>query len=170
MKYFTPDLHVRLQDADPARMDAADAEWERALTDYQRRLRTIRPQLPAAARGFLDHARLHDAEVLWMGQALPFFGMLLRLDAPEGKTIGLNYFLARDACFRRQVVPPEHCGSRMQWMYDEIDLGERERCFRHSVLFSDGSELELEAREVHVVTLDTLYAQADPSRTAAASA
>ena len=35
MKYFTPELHVRLQDASADRMDAADEEWERALANYQ---------------------------------------------------------------------------------------------------------------------------------------
>jgi hypothetical protein len=44
-------------------------------------------------------------------------------------------------------------------MYDEIDLGEQDGCFRHSILFSNGSQLELDARELHVVTLDTVYAQ-----------
>lgn len=161
MKYFTPDLHIRLQDASPARMDAADEEWERALAKYQRHLASIRAKLPSSAAEFLDQTRLHDAEVLWMGQALPFFGILLRLDPPSLATVGLSYFVVRDVRFEKPVVPPEFCSSRMQWMYDEIDLGEQDRCFRHSVLFSNGSQLDLEARELHVVTLDTIYAPSD---------
>lgn len=167
MKYFTPELHVRLQDADPDRMDAADTQWEAALASYHLRLKSIRPKLPPSAREFLDRTRLHDAEVLWMGQALPFFGVLLRLDPPSTATVGLSYFVVRDVRFQRQVIPQEFCGSRMQWMYDEIDLGEQAGCFRHSVLFSDGSQLDLEARQVHAATLDTVYAQFDSPRLAA---
>ena len=159
MRYFTPELHVRLQAADPDRMDAADGDWELALANYQGRLKAIRSKLPPSARAFLDDTRLHDAEVLWMGQALPFFGVLLRLDPPSTATLGLSYFVTRDVRFQRQVVPSEFCGSRVQWMYDEIDLGEHDGCFRHSVLFSDGSQLDLEARELHVATLDTVYAR-----------
>jgi len=169
MKYFTPELHVRLQDADADRMDAADAEWEQALAAYQCHLTAVKPNLPPAAREFLDRTRLHDAEVLWMGQALPFFGVLLRLDPPSTATLGLSYFLVNDVSFKRQVVPTEFCGSRMQWMYDEMDLGQHEGCFRHSVLFSDGSELELEAREIHMATLDTVYAPFDSALVAASA-
>lgn len=167
MKYFTPELYARLQDADPQRMDAADQRWEDALASYQRHVQSIGPRLPPSAREFLDRARLHDAEVLWMGQALPFFGVLLRLDSPSTETVGLSYFVVRDVSFQRDVLPREFCSSRMQWMYDEFDLGTEERCFRHAVLFSDGSQLDLEAREVHVVTLDTVYAQFDSARVAA---
>lgn len=167
MKYFTSDLHVRLQDASPGRMDAADEEWERTLAKYQRHLASIRAKLPASATEFLDQTRLHDAEVLWMGQALPFFGILLRLDPPSLATVGLSYFVVRDVSFEKGVIPSEFCSSRMQWMYDEIDLGEQDRCFRHSVLFSNGSQLELEARELHVVTLDTVYAPLESAGAAA---
>jgi hypothetical protein len=169
MKYFTAELHVRLQDADPGCMDAADAEWERALASYHDRLESIQCKLPPSAREFLNQTRLHDAEVLWMGQALPLFIVLLRLDAPSAATMGLSYFVVRDVCFERQVVPQEFRGSRMLWMYDEFDLGEQDGTFRHSALFSDGSQLELEAREVHVATLDTVYAQFDSARLAASA-
>jgi hypothetical protein len=60
MKYFTADLHVRMQDPDTDHMDAADEAWEQALAKYQLRLKTIRAKLPPSAREFLDQTRLHD--------------------------------------------------------------------------------------------------------------
>lgn len=169
MKYFTPELHVRLQADGPRAMDAADAEWEQALAKYQRRLKSIRPKLPASACEFLDEARLHDAEVLWMGQSGTFFGVLLRLDPPSIAALGLYYSGARDVHFDREAIPREFSGARMLWMYDEVDVGAEDGSFRHSVLFGDGSLLELEAREVHVTSLDTIYAQFDSLRVAASA-
>jgi hypothetical protein len=166
MNYFTPELHMRLQEADADRMDAADEAWESALAGYQERLKSVRAKLPPSAREFLDRGRLHDAEVLWMGQALPFFGILLRLDPPSTATVGLTYFAVREVKYKKGDIPLQFAGSPMQWMYDEVDLGEQEGCFRHSVLFSNGSELEVEAREVHLATLDTVYAQFDSLRIA----
>jgi len=52
----------------------------------------------------------------------------------------------------------------MQWMYDEIDLGSQAECFQHSILFSNGSELDVEATEVQIATVDTIYAPSNPSK------
>ncbi len=82
----------------------------------------------------------------------------MRLDTPPHATIGLNYFVVQPARFEKGAIPPQFCSPLMQWMYDEIDLDAKEHCFRHSILFSNGSQLELQAREVHVATLDTVYA------------
>ncbi|HEV3004114.1 MAG TPA: hypothetical protein VGX78_06605, partial [Pirellulales bacterium] len=69
MKYFTPELHVRLQGLDAREMDQADAEWERAEQKYRRRLKAIRAKLPQSALDVLEGVPLHDAEVLWIGHA-----------------------------------------------------------------------------------------------------
>ncbi|HUY35832.1 MAG TPA: hypothetical protein VMV69_24025 [Pirellulales bacterium] len=157
MKYFTPELYVRLQRLDPRVMDAADAQWEQAGERYERRLKSIRSKLPPSALAMLGQTRLHDAEVLWIGHALPFFAILLRLDAAPRTTIGLNYFVVEPARFDEGTIPAEFCGSPMQWMYDEIDLGAEAHSFKHSILFSNGCHLELAAREVHVANFDTVY-------------
>lgn len=160
MKYFSPDIYARLQSTDPAAMDAADAAWQRAEEEYERRLMSIRPKLPQSALKILDETRLHDAEVLWMGRAAPVFAILLRLDTPSRATLLLNYFIAQPVQFQADMLPPNVSSPVMQWMYDEIDLGSQPGRFKHSILFSNGSQLEIEATEIQIATLDTLYSPA----------
>ncbi|MEX0702403.1 MAG: hypothetical protein WD069_09945 [Planctomycetales bacterium] len=167
MRFFTPDLYARLQGPGPSAMDAADAEWERAETAYAQHIRSIRPGLPDSVCELLDETRLHDAEVLWMGRSLPFFGILLRLDVPPHATLLLNYFLLAPPRLDTSALPPEHRTAGMQWLYDEVDsAGSRTAGFQHTILFSNGWELQLQAGEVHRVTLDTVYTPAEVSVTA----
>lgn len=158
MNYFTPELYTRLQASDSAAMDAADEAWRHAEEEYERRLNAIRNRLPQSALKIVDEARLHDAEVMWMGQAVPVFAMLLRLDAPSRTTIVLSYFVARPVEFQANALSLDVSSTVMQWMYDEVDLGSRPDRFKHSILFSNGSQLEIEATEIQMTTVDTLYA------------
>lgn len=167
MKYFTPELYTRLQAADESAMDEADAAWQCAEEQYQRRLKSIRLQLPASALKILDQARLHDAEVLWIGQAVPVFAMLLRLDPPARTTLVLSYFVTRPVQFETDALAPEAGIPVMQWFYDEVDLGSQPGRFKHSVLFSNGCHLDLEATEMQIATVDTLYVPA-PARSLSA--
>ncbi len=48
MKYFTPELYLRLQERDSAAMDAADSAWNDAVERYDRSLQTILHELPAS--------------------------------------------------------------------------------------------------------------------------
>lgn len=164
MKFFTPELYVRLQQPSGSDMDAADAEWAQAESKYERHLASTRDKLPDSAQKLLNAPRLHDAEVLWMGQAGPFFAVLLRLDPPQHNTMLLSYRAVGKPQFDNNVVPAEFSQPMMQWMYDELDLGSQADCFRHSILFSNGSQLELEAHEVQITTVDTLYAPSFPSK------
>jgi len=68
MKYFTPERYKRLQATGMQDMDAADADWEIAVTEYERHLETIRSDLPESVRHLLDDFSLHDAEVFFMGR------------------------------------------------------------------------------------------------------
>jgi hypothetical protein len=164
MKYFTPELYVRLQRPDASSMDAADAEWEAAESKYESHLAAIRDKLPGSALKLLDGPRLHDAEVIWMGQAGPFFAILLKLEPPIHGTMLLSYRTANKVQFDKNVFPADFRASQMQWMYDEIDLGSQAECFRHAVLFSNGCELQLEASEIQIAIVDTLYASSMPSK------
>ncbi|HVA46796.1 MAG TPA: hypothetical protein VNH11_10565 [Pirellulales bacterium] len=158
MKFFTPDLYVRLQRPDVADMDAADADWEDAEGRYERRLAAVRDKLPDSALKLLDGVRLHDAEVFWMGQTGPFFAILLKRDSPLSGTVLMTYRTVDKVRLNSNAFASEFRATLMQWMYDEVDLGSRPDCFRHSVLFSNGSQLEVEADEVQIATVDTLYA------------
>jgi hypothetical protein len=55
----------------------------------------------------------------------------------------------------------------MQWMYDEVDRGKQDQSFKHSILFSNGCQLELEARRVQVTTFATVYSQSNREALAA---
>src|SRR5487761_596404 len=148
MKYFTPELYASLQAPETAAMDEADAAWQQAEHAYERRLKAIRPELPPSALKLVEEARLHDAEVLWIGQAVPVFAMLLRLDAPSRTTLVLSYFIAGPVQFQTDVLPFEAASPVMQWLYDEVELGSQRGRFKHSILFSNGCHLELEASEM----------------------
>jgi hypothetical protein len=158
MKFFTPELYGRMQRCDAQEMDAADAEWEDAVTQYERRLAMIREKLPESALKLLDGPRFHDADVLWMGQAGPFFGILAKLETPFHGTVLLTYRTVDAVQFDRDAFHTDVRSSAMQWMYDEMDLGRQDGSFHHSVLFSNGNELHIEAHDIQFATVDTLYA------------
>lgn len=157
MKYFTPDLHLKLQLPGSVDMDAADAEWEAAEAAYEHHLAAIRNKLPSSSLKLLNGLRLHDAEILWMGQAGPFFAILLAVEPHHNPTVLLTYRTVGTFKFRAGDVSGNGRSAPMLWMYDEVDVGSQATSFRHSFLFSDGSELELEASEVQITTVDTIY-------------
>lgn len=158
MKYFTAELYAALQSPDAAAMDAADAHWAQTEQAYESNLSSIRSRLPKTALKLLDDIRLHDAEVLWIGQTGPYFGILVKLDNPNDTTRLLAYRATGKVLLVRDTLPDDVRSSMMQWLYDEVDLGRTPNCFTHSVLFSDGTEVEIEADEVQITTVDTLYA------------
>src|SRR5437867_3269026 len=158
MKYFTPELHQRLQDfsSDQA-MDAADAAWEQARRRYQRQLKRLLPSLPRGLRAFLENFYLHDADVLSMGEQGKTFVMVLRLDVPPKELLVLNYRLTAPAVINRAALP-SHNGGPVQWMYDEvIQVPGRRPSFTHSILLSNGWEIILHLAEVRVVRVRTIY-------------
>ena len=164
MKFFTPELYVRLQQTDGGAMDAADAEWDAAAANYDRQLAALRDKLPVSALKLLDAPGLHDAEVLWMGQAGPFFAILLKLDLPPQSTLLLTYRTVCKVDLNHNSFPAEFRSSQMQWLYDEIDVGGEAGSFRHSILFSSGVELKIEASEVQSAVVDTFYSPLAPSK------
>ena len=164
MKFFTPELYVRLQQTDGVAMDAAADEWDVATANYECHLAALQDKLPASALKLLDAPGLHDAEVLWMGQAGPFFAILIKLDVPPRSTLLLTYRTMRKVDFDHNAFPAEFRSSQMQWMYDEIDLGSETGSFRHSILFSNGGRLKIEASEVQSAIVDTFYSPLAPSK------
>ncbi|HQU44625.1 MAG TPA: hypothetical protein PK867_17540, partial [Pirellulales bacterium] len=95
---------------------------------------------------------------IWIGQTGPYFGILVNLDGGHQFTNLLTYRVTETVRLGPNVLAPQLRSSLMQWLYDEVDLGRETDCFTHSILFSDGSEIEIEASEVQITTVDTLYA------------
>jgi phosphoglycolate phosphatase-like HAD superfamily hydrolase len=67
MKYFTPELYVRINAASDDEAEALHDEWEEAGQRFRRRYKKIEFPLPEALRKFHDEQCLHDAD--WHGIA-----------------------------------------------------------------------------------------------------
>lgn len=159
MKYFTPELYESLQDfRDDKVMDTADARWQEAAERYG--LARLRPKLPDGLRHLLETYYLHDADVLSMGQRRQSFVIVLRLDVPPRELLVLQYRLIQEPTINRDVFKQEHAAEAgpVQWMYDEVDrIARPPETFTHSILLSNGWEIQLCVRDVKVVRSETVF-------------
>jgi hypothetical protein len=159
MKYFTPELYIRIQDCEPEAMDTADAAWTDASERYDDYLQTVLPELPSAVRQLLEGYYLHDAEVLSVGRQGDTFVILLQLDVPPNDLLSITYTLAAEPRIERSALPPEHRSLRMTWQYEELEVcgsGEA-RHYRHAILFSNGWEIQIPFHEVRLATVKPIY-------------
>jgi hypothetical protein len=157
MKYFTPELIERLGSSDDKIADAAMAEWEAAVDQHADHLEAIRGKLPASLGSLWDRFYLHDANVLAMGQQGTAFVIVLRLDVPPKELVILNYTLLDEPHFHPEALPPEYRCDYTDWLYDEIGwVGDDNGYATHSILFSDGLEIELHVADVQIIAVQTL--------------
>ncbi|HZV06990.1 MAG TPA: hypothetical protein VE999_18045 [Gemmataceae bacterium] len=159
MKYFTPSLYARLQDHAPDAMDAADAAWEDAAERYDNYLQTVLPDLPPSARQLLEDYYLHDAEVLSAVCQNDTFVIVLQLDAPPNDLLYITYTLTAEPLIDRSALPAEYCSPRMTWQYEELEVcGSGDvRHYRHSILFSNGWEIQVPFRDVRLAAVRPIY-------------
>jgi len=146
MKYFTPDLLERYGSLDDRVADAAHDEWEQTCTRYQERLASLKRYLPGRFNAFLDEYALHDAGVIrgYGGDAFasrigdkPQYFIELLVGPPPGERVVLMY----QVCGSR---PHDKSGGCF-WLYDEVGAVDLNAppVFSHTILFSDGVELEV---------------------------
>lgn len=159
MNYFTRERYLALQAQGDDAMDAADAAWADAVAHYDAYLQTIRPEMAEAVRELVDGFYLHDARVLSMGRRGDTFVISLQLDVPPKELLTITYTLAGAADIKQDLFPWAKAGAAPVWLYEEIELaGEDEgRHFVHSILFSNGWELRLPFRAVHLATAYPTY-------------
>lgn len=163
MKFFTLELMERLASLDDAVADAADAEWEDAVTRHEEQLQAIRPHLPPSLCYLWDNFYLHDADVLSLGRQGQTFVIVLRLEVPPRELLILNYQLAEEPLINPEALPLEGRGSPVQWMYDELGLlPDQTEVSTHTILFSNGWEVQLRLRDVQVIAAQTLLAGSAP--------
>jgi hypothetical protein len=159
MKYFTPGLYRRLQDcsSDDA-MGAADAAWETAAQRYKRMLRRVRTLFPKGLRSLVEDFYLHDAEVLSMEQEGKTFVIVLRLDTPPRELLVLTYQLLEEAIVNTDALPSRGDLEPVQWMYDEVCAARGKGIgWVHSILLSNGWEIQLRLSNVEVTRAQALY-------------
>ena len=159
MKYFTWQRFLDLQDFDRADMDAADAEWEAAVEQYEAYLQTIRANLLESVRQLLDGFWYHDARVLSMGHRGDLFTMTLQLDAPPNELLTITYQLAGPPEMKKHAGAEESVAEAPLWQYEELEVigTTGVPVFMHSILFDNGWELCLPFRAVELTTVGSLY-------------
>lgn len=160
MKYFKPELLTRCRSLDDDVAEVAADEWEQAVTDYRARIRAIRLRLPLSVRRLRTRVSLHDAKVLAItfGSKQPRVTLLLRLeDTPvqSGDVLELHYLSMAGpqggATFSKRAQLNPNGTSEARWiLYDEWDRDEGRACFTHTLLLTDGYEVEVRFHDLRV--------------------
>jgi hypothetical protein len=153
MKYFTRERFLALQR--PDRADTADADWEDAVSRYEAYLQTVRPGLAPETRELLDGHYLHDARVLSLAQQGERFIVSLQLEAPPQDLLTVTYTLAGAPAFRQEPFPWASGPAQPLWLYDELEAGPDH--LTHSILLSNGWEIDVPFREVELATARPIY-------------
>jgi hypothetical protein len=163
MKYFRPELLARFRSRDDEVAEAAADEWEVASAAYHARLAAVGGQMPPAVAQIRSQHSLHDARLLGTAfgtQEGPLFGLLLRVDG-AGEVLELNYSPVPGPEGGVSIKPRpdgEGAPSRDVWvLYDEFDFDEGHDFFTHSLLLSDGREIEVRFENLIVRVLDEVH-------------
>jgi hypothetical protein len=163
MNYFKPELLARCRSQDDDVAEEAAREWEGAIAAYEARLQSIRPRLAPSVRRLCSRYSLHDAKVLGATSKSrkPLFGILLQLEGVSGhsgEVLELNYQPVAGPIGGVHITthPSLDSGSRREaWvLYDEVDFDEEHSFFTHSLLLTDGREIEVCFNKLMVRTLD----------------
>ncbi len=159
MKYFTPELYVRFNEASDDEAEAVFDEWEQAGRRFRRRYKKIESQLPEALRKFHDEQCLHDAD--WCGLAqLPTYTFPLNspgvtIVARQVNTLVpeflntlaiLQYTVTAPPVIEKPLASKDFSDVQPIWLYDEIDLIEP-GVFSHAILVSNGLVVTIQFRE-----------------------
>jgi hypothetical protein len=156
MKYFTPQRWLQLQDwTDEQVFHSAQAEWERAISDYRENLSRALPSMPGRLRQFAGSECLHDATILGIWQEGSQLSILLRPEPSGDSLYLLLYSLLDQPHVVRSGLSPEYLTEQPLWMYDEIGVegggkpepGTMDVAYTHTILLSNGWEVGLRFRQ-----------------------
>jgi hypothetical protein len=166
MKYFTPARHLALQDcSSPEAMNAADADWEAAVDQYEAYLDTIKPSLPDDVRQLLEGYYLHDSAVVSMARHDARFDVTLQLVPPPHELLTISYELTAEPTLDEKAFASAG-GVSPLWFYEELSAVSGG--FQHSILLSNGWELTVPFRDVKLTVSTAIFPI--PTRPAAKSA
>lgn len=157
MKYFTPELYLLGQADDEETAVAADRLWEEANARYEQRLAEISQDLPENVRAF-NELLLHDAQVVSLSRRGEQFVMVLHKDIPPRDLVTITYTLVGEPVVNQKALPGER-GPVMEFLYDELDAIEEggQEIFTHSMLFSNGWEVQLRFRDLQFALAEPIY-------------
>ena len=152
MKYFTPELFVAFNSPDRKIARAASIQWDKAVTAYDKHLRSIRRKLPRSVRQ-LSKLYLHDAELLEFEDASPngrkpVAHLVLR---QHGDVVFLSYFLLEKPSISKPIQHAIFSSRAVQWLYDEIEC-QGPGAFCHDILFSDGTVFHLRFEHLSILS------------------
>lgn len=155
MRFFTPQMYVRLNSDDDAQIEQAAREWESAFTRYKEHLRQIRDTMPAPVRE-VSELSLHDWELIESQAAfeqavpaapqmrLPLWLSFAAIGVRKQHEVIVLFYLLWDEVrtigpdrdWDRELSP----SGKVYWLYDEIDhVPSTLNQYVHRVLFSDGT-------------------------------
>jgi hypothetical protein len=187
VKYFTPQLFVRLQECeDVAQYRAVSAKWERAAQQYQAHLDRLAPELKGGLRQLLRLGSLHDAQVVDVGTRGRQMTVVLRREDTPG-LLSLAYSLVEAPWTDKAALPEEHRSAPLIWLYDEVardpemvyDAGQRIQAraadppakeegwkpiFQHSILLSNGWEVRVRFHRLSVTWTTSLLGPEEPAQ------
>ncbi len=146
MKFFTPELYLKLNSSDDKVVEEAHDKWEQALIDYKNHLHDI-SKFSEPIRKCAETLCLHDARFL--NRPWPLEGEIVNLALEhQSKFIFLIYCLAeRPLC---QIVNqrwPFKNGSDYVWLYDEFDVTDQ-GILQHEILISSGHLMTIKFYEM----------------------
>jgi hypothetical protein len=140
MKYFTPDMFVRLNSGDNAVARRAESEWEKAAARYRTCFRRIAPELPEELRRFCTELDPHDAEIIGLtkrGAPSPRRRSAELFARQRNKLLILTYSLAEKPTMEMPLESSVFYNEQPIWLYDEIAVV-RPGVFSHEILISNG--------------------------------
>jgi hypothetical protein len=189
VRYFTPELFVRLQECPNAEaFPAVNAAWEQSAQQYWEQLQQLTPQFPPELRRFVRWGSMHDARVLEIGTA-PRRTTLVLLEDRAPRLVFLTYSLVDAPVIDRAALPREHHSVPTLWLYDEVERDPemlynvrrrvqhrtsalpaleasedgRRPIFLHSILLSNGWEIRLRFHRLTASRTNCLLHGADPT-------
>ncbi len=148
MKFLTPELYVRINEAKDDEVESLYDQWNAAGANARAHLQQVKDKLPPKMQQFFDTLCLHDAEIVSFdvsggehGARTPVAIIGVRQDT---KLIWLVYDLYEEPTITTPVVSDVFVSDpdQRQWLYDEIDVLDEPKC-RHEIFLNTGEVIEL---------------------------
>jgi hypothetical protein len=139
MRYFTPELFLKLNSSDSKTVDDAIEQWERAILAYKKGLRKLRREWPSQLES-LSELSLHDWNLVTIKGSPAGSANSVVLGLKHNKEIVFLYYILTRKLHTIEA-PAEWSTSktRVHWLYDELHASGDD--LTHSILLSDGTVL-----------------------------